>query len=213
MDKLIITIDREFGSGGHEVGQLLAEELGIKFYDDELINKIAQNTGFHEQYVRFNEEKTPEFTMGSFFAGFDGFQANPYDKIQAEEFNLIKQIAEEGSCVIVGRAADYILQEETHVSIFIFAPMEARIQRVQKEMGVYNINFEEGEYDEDDITKLIKNKDKQRRKYYEFYTENKWGSRDAYDLLINTDRTGIPGAAKIIKTYIETGAGKNLLTK
>lgn len=210
MEKIIITIGREFGSGGHEIGKKLAKELGIAFYDGALIEKAAENMGVHKEYIRFNEEKAPELSMSSFFSGFDSFHTSPFEKIQNEEFNIIREIAEKESCVIVGRAADYILRDETHVSIFTFAPIEARMERIRTRTDKYE-KFVEDDLSEVDLLKLIKAKDKQRRKFYEFYTENKWGDRDNYDLLINTDRTGIEGAIEIIKTYINESRGKNLV--
>ena len=127
-DKVIVTIDREFGSGGHEVARRLAERLGIPFYDEEIIARAAASTGYQEEYIRDNDEKAPELSFGNIFSGFDSFQESPFAKIQEEEFRIIREIATEGSCVIVGRAADYILAEERHVSIFLFAPFEERVR-------------------------------------------------------------------------------------
>ena len=127
-DKVIVTIDREFGSGGHEVAKRLAERLGIPFYDEEIIAMAAQNTGYNTEYIRDNDEKAPDFSFSNMFSGFDTFQTSPFAKVQEEEFNIIREIAAKGSCVIVGRAADYILAEERHVSIFLFAPFEERVR-------------------------------------------------------------------------------------
>ncbi len=208
-NKVIVTIDREFGSGGHEVGRRLAEKLGIKFYDAEIISRAAACTGYHEEYVRDNDEKAPDYSVSAFFQGIDTFQSSPFAKIQEEEFRIIKEIAAEDSCVIVGRAADYILNEEPHVSVFIFAPIEERIKR--------NFEVAKTKYPDENLThqemeKRIKTIDKQRRKYYEFYTDNKWGGRDVYDLLINTSRTGVEGAVDIIETYIKEAKGLNLIS-
>ena len=116
--KVIVTIDREFGSGGHEVGRRLAERLGIKFYDEELIARAAANTGYHEEYIKENDEKAPDYSVSSLFTGVDMFQTSPFARIQEEEFRIIREIAAEESCVIIGRAADYILSNERHVSVF-----------------------------------------------------------------------------------------------
>lgn len=207
--KTIVTIDREFGSGGHEVGRRLAEKLGIAFYDDEIIARAAKSTGYHEDYVRNNDEKAPDYAVASFFQGIDTFQASPFAKIQEEEFRIIREIAAEGSCVIVGRAADYILNEEPHVSVFIFAPIE---ERVKRNLEVGKTQYPDENLDAQGMEKRIKAIDKQRRKYYEFYTDNKWGGRDVYDLLINTSRTGVEGAVDIIDTYIKQSKGLNLLS-
>ena len=208
-DKVIVTIDREFGSGGHEVARRLAERLNIKFFDEEIIARAAASTGYHEEYIRDNDEKAPEFSFGSLFTGMDNFQESPFAKIQEEEFNIIREIASEGSCVIVGRAADYILAEERHVSIFLFAPFEERVRRKQQ---IHNINEPTDLLDFAAAEKQVKQIDKQRRRYYEFYTDNKWGGRDVYDLLINTSRAGVEGAVDIIEAYIKGGKDKDLMS-
>lgn len=208
-DKLLVTIDREYGSGGHEVGRRLAEKLGISFYDEELIERAASVTGYNPDYIKDNDEKAPDYSIASLFTGVDTFQSSPYTRIQEEQFRIIREIASEGSCVIVGRAADYILSEERHVSIFVFAPIEERLKR---KLELEIVNKKEHPLDASAMEKKIKQKDKQRRRYYEFYTDNKWGGRDVYDLLINTSRTGIDGAVDIIMTYIESGKDQDILS-
>lgn len=207
--KVIVTIDREFGSGGHEVGRRLAERLGIKFYDEELIARAAANTGYHEEYIKENDEKAPDYSVSSLFTGVDMFQTSPFARIQEEEFRIIREIAAEESCVIIGRAADYILSNERHVSVFIFAPIEERIKR---NLAVAKTKFPDENLDEYGMERKVKQVDKQRRKYYEFYTDNKWGGRDVYDLLINTSRAGVEGAVDIIEAYINGGRDKDLLS-
>lgn len=208
-DKLIVTIDREYGSGGHEVGRRLAEKLGIAFYDEELIERASSVTGYVTEYIKDNDEKAPDYSIASIFTGIDTFQSSPYAKIQEEQFRIIREIAAEESCVIVGRAADYILSEERHVSIFIFAPIEERLKR---KLRLEIVNRKPEPLDAAAMEKKIKQKDRQRRRYYEFYTDNKWGDRDVYDLLINTSRAGIDGAVEIIKTYIESGKDQDILS-
>lgn len=208
-DKIIVTIDREFGSGGHEVGRRLAERLGVRFFDEELIARAAASTGYHEEYIKANDERAPEYAFSSLFNGIDTFQPSPFAKIQEEEFRIIREIAAEGSCVIVGRAADYILSEERHVSIFIFAPLEDRIKR---NLEVARISYPEEAGNPNAVEKKVKQIDRQRRKYYEFYTDNKWGGRDVYDLLINTSRAGVEGAVDIIEAYIKGSKGKDLMS-
>ena len=207
--KVIITIDREFGSGGHEVGRRLAERLGVPFYDDEIIARAAEGTGYHADYIKANDEKAPDFSLTSMFTGVDSFQPSPFAKIQEEEFRIIREIAAEESCVIIGRAADYILSNERHVSVFIFAPIEERIKR---NLAVAKTKFPDENLDEYGMERKVKQVDKQRRKYYEFYTDNKWGGRDVYDLLINTSRAGVEGAVDIIEAYINGGRDKDLLS-
>ena len=208
-DKLIVTIDREYVSGGHEVGRRLAEKLGIAFYDEELIERAASVTGYVPDFIKDNDEKAPDYSIASIFTGIDSFQSSPYAKIQEEQFRIIREIADEGSCVIVGRAADYILSEERHVSIFIFAPIEERLKR---KLRLETVNKKPEPLDAVAMEKKIRQKDKQRRRYYEFYTDNKWGGRDVYDLLINTSRAGIDGAVDIIMTYIKSGKDQDILS-
>ena len=208
-DKLIVTIDREYGSGGHEVGRRLAEKLGIAFYDEELIERAASVTGYVPDFIKDNDEKAPDYSIASIFTGIDTFQSSPYAKIQEEQFRIIREIADEGSCVIVGRAADYILSEERHVSIFIFAPIEERLKRKRR---LETVNKKPEPLDAVAMEKKIRQKDKQRSRYYEFYTDNKWGGRDVYDLLINTSRAGIDGAVDIIMTYIKSGKDQDILS-
>lgn len=210
---IIITINREFGSGGHEIGEKLAKELGLDFYDKEIICKAAENTGYHEDYVRDNEEKAPHYTIGSVFSAVDTLQASPFDSIQAEEHRLIREIGEKGNCVIVGRAADSILADLQHVSVFIYAPIEDRLQRIKLKPESYPCSELNGATNDSALIKSIKQVDKNRRRYYEFYTDNKWDSKDVYDLLINSSRTGIEGAVKIIETYIRESRDKNLLSE
>ena len=210
-DRIIITLSREFGTGGHEVGRKLAEKLGIKFYDDELIKIAAKDLGFNENYVQDNEERIPDFSFSGMFGGINTYMINPSDQIQENEFELIRKIASEGSCIILGRAADYILQDDPdQVSVFIFAPVEARLRRLAQDKEHYKAYLPEDNYTEEQLAKAVKVIDKQRKKYYEFYTENQWGERDVYDLLINTDRTGIDGAVEVIAAYIKNARGKNI---
>ena len=206
-NKVIVTIGREFGSGGHEVGKRLANELGIKFYDNEFISMAVQKTGFHEEYVKNNEEKAPDFAASALFSGIELYQPSPYDKIQAEEYKIIREIAAEDSCVIVGRGADYILRDQSHVSIFLFAPLEDRVKRKLALLSAQEAkNMTPAQ-----MEKVVKQMDKQRRRYYEYYTDTKWGDRDSYDLLINTSRAGIDGAVKIVRTYIESSRGESMM--
>ena len=208
-ERLIVTIDREFGSGGHEVGRRLAERFGIKLYDEELISRAAANTGYHEDYIKANDEKAPDYSVSSLFTGVDMFQTSPFARIQEEEFSIIREIASKESCIIMGRAADFILSGERHVSIFIFAPIE---ERVKRNLAIARTRFPDEAMDEAAMEKKVRQIDKQRRRYYEFYTDNKWGGRDVYDLLINTSRAGVEGAVDIIEAYIRGGKDKDLLS-
>ena len=208
-NNIIVTIDREVGSGGHEVARRLADRLGLKLYDEEIIAKAAEKTGYREEYIKSNEEKAPEYSLSGIFSAFDTFQESPFAKVQEEEFNIIRDIAAEGNCVIVGRAADYILSEERHVSIFLFAPIEDRVRR---KLALARMQSDGEPMSEAAMEREIKSVDKQRRRYYEFYTDNKWGGRETYDLLINTGRSGVNGAVDIIEAYIKGGRDKDILS-
>ena len=205
--KFIVTIGREFGSGGHEIGKILAKELGMAFYDTELLELAVAKTGYHEDYIRSNDEKAPDFAAGPLFSGMEYYQPSPYDKIQVEVRKIIEDIAENESAVIVGRAADYILRDKTHVSVFLFAPMEDRIKR---KMALLDEKTR-SEITDSMMEKTIRQRDKQRRRFYEYYTDMRWGARDTYDLLINTSRAGIEGSVKIIETFIKEGYDENIL--
>ena len=207
--KLIVTIDREYGSGGHEVARRLADRLGLRLYDEEIIAKAAEKTGYREEYIKDNEEKAPDFSISGIFSAVDTFQTSPFARVQEEEFNIIREIAAEGNCVIVGRAADYIISSERHVSIFLFAPIEDRVRR---KIALDRMDPEKEVLSEAAMEKKVKAVDKQRRRYYEFYTDNKWGGHETFDVLINTGRSGINGAVDIIEAYIKGGMGKDILS-
>jgi len=205
--KILVTIAREYGSGGHEVGKRLAALYGINFYDHEIIDLAVQKTGYQAEYIKKNEEKSPDFASGSFFSGIDFYQPSPFDKIQAEEYKLIRELADSESCVIVGRAADYILRDYSKCNIFIFAPFEDRVKR---KMALLDPDKAK-DITEAMMEKKVKQVDKQRRRFYEYYTDQKWGEKDSFDLLINTSMAGIDGAVKIIQTYIDECRGVDLM--
>lgn len=202
-NKFIITIGREFGSGGHEIGRRLSEVLNLDFYDTEFIKMAVEKTGYSEMYIKNNDEKAPDFTGSTFMSGFDYYHPSPYDRIQEEEYNIVKSLGEKGGCIIVGRAADYILRDERLIRIFIYAPFDDRVKR---KMALLSSDMKD-KITIQQMEKTVKQMDKQRRKFYEYYTDNKWGSSDSYDLLINSSSAGIDGSVKIIKTFVEECKG------
>lgn len=202
-NKVIITIGREFGSGGHEIGKRLAEALGLDFYDTEFIKLAVEKTGYSELYIKSNDEKAPDFTGSTFLSGFDYYHPSPYDRIQEEEYKIVKSLGEKGNCIIVGRAADYILKDERIIKIFIYAPFE---ERVKRKLALVSDEMKD-KISSVQMKKTVKQMDKQRRKFYEYYTDNKWGARESYDLMINTSSAGIDGSVKIIKTFVEQCKG------
>ncbi len=185
----IITISRQFGSGGRTIGKLVAERLGIPCYDAEIITKIAQDIGFTEDYI---EERT-ESTQGGIFTALSEYETYGYSEriaIWRAQCRAIKELAEKGSCVFVGRCADYVLKGEDYelLKVFVCADNEARIERIIHEYGETA----------DRPEKRLKDKDKRRKAYYEIYTDQKFGDPLNYDLCLNSARFGIDKCADII---------------
>jgi len=195
-DRVVITIGRQYGSGGHEIGRKLAEALNIGFYDKELISLVADRSGFNEEVLRENDEKHNRSFLYSIVMGtYSGEDSLPLNhKLFLAQFDTIKKLAEEKSCVIIGRCADYALEYNPNcVKVFIHADIETRIKRVIEEYGV----------DSDKAVDLVKKTDKQRENYYNFYAGRKWGNMENYDLTINSTFTGIDGSVRVIKNLIK----------
>ena len=194
----IITIGREYGSGGHEVGARLAERLGMKFYDKELIKIAADKMGCCEHFVENNNEKTPGLFARSmtFSRGGTYTQLSPEDNIYVCQSLAVRELAEEGNCVIVGRCADYILRERDDVvNIFVHASIDDRVSR--------KMMLSETEKSASAIKKEIAAQDKRREKYYNFYTGRRWGDSRNYHIAIDTSKIGVDGAVDVIVNYIE----------
>ena len=183
---IVITIAREYGSGGRYIGKLVADKLGIKLYDKDFIEKLAEETGLSEEYIENNEQKkesTIEFNSG-YYAGL-----NNADELFIKEAELIKQIASKESCVIVGRCADFILKDEKNVlKIFVYNDMESKIKRVTE---YYKVEPAKAE-------KEIKKINKLRANHYKYYTEKEWNNHSNYDICINSDTLGVEKAADLI---------------
>ncbi len=181
-NKIIVTISREYGSGGHFVGKLLAEKLGIKFYDKEIINITAKEYGYSKKYILENEEKS--FT--------NIFYTND-NKLFENESKVIESLAKKESCVIVGRCADYILRNTKNlIRIFLYSDTDSKIKRVVKYYGL----------NKKDALKEINKVNKQRAKHYNYFTNKIWNSYENYDLVINVDKLGVEQTAEIIKNII-----------
>ena len=189
MKKRIITISREFGSGGRTIGKLVAEHLGIKCYDAELIEKIAAESGFAKSYIK----EASEYTPGSFLASTllnRSFGPTNEDYIWKLQYKIIRDLAEKEPCVIVGRCADYILRDRDDcLKVFIHADMSFRADRIVR---VY------GEREDAPETRL-KEKDKRRAAYYRFYTDMKWGDAENYHIALDSGELGIETCAGIIE--------------
>lgn len=188
--KYVITIGREYGSGGRFVGKLLAKKLGIGFYDSELLTKASQNSGMSESvFKNFDEKKDSMFDTG---VGLYSYDMTIGQKVFLAQFDAIKKIAEEETCVIVGRCADYVLKDNPNViNIFLCASMEDKVERVVKYYGV-NPNK---------VVSQIQKMDKKRKSYYNFYTDRDWGKASTYDLCINT-KIGIEATVDAIIAYV-----------
>lgn len=198
----IITIGRQFGSAGKEIGNKLADELGIPFYDKELLTRAAKESGFCEEMIHAHDERpTNSFlynlVMDTYSFGYNSAALVDMpisQKIFLAQYDTIKKIAQEGSCVIVGRCADYALADyENVLSVFIQGDMDVKIKRI---MEKYNLS-------ETKAKDMILKKDKQRQSYYNYYSSKKWGMAASYDLTVNSSVLGIDGTVKLIKQFIQ----------
>ena len=189
MSNRIITTSRAFGSGGHTVGKKVAERLGIPCYDNELIQKIAEQSGFVEEYIKEEGEHVPQSSwLASAFTGWNWNGPSNQDLLWTIQRNIILELAEKESCVIVGRCADFILRDKNCLRVFIHASMEKRAVRIVNEYG------ERREAPE----QRLKSKDKRRASYYRFYTDMKWGQSQNYHIALDSGELGLDKCADII---------------
>ncbi len=195
MDKIIITIGRQYGSGGKEIVEKIAKELGIPFYDKELLTAAAKKSGICEEMFESHDEKpTSSFLYSLVVGSYASGQTPMNHKLFLAQFDAIKEIASQGSCVILGRCADYALEDDPDViNVFIHADKETRIKRAVK---YYNV--EEGKAED-----VINKTDKQRASYYNFYSGKKWGNTGSYDLSVNSGFIGIDNTVKTIIDFVE----------
>ncbi len=198
----IITIGRQFGSGGREIGLKVAEALGIPCYDKELLTRAAKESGFcEEMLINHDERPTNSFLYNLVMDTYSfGYNSNSYSdmpishKVFLAQFDTIKKIGSEGPCVIVGRCADYALADyDNVVNLFIFGDEECRIKRIMERFDLNEAKAKD----------MINKKDKQRQSYYNYYSSKKWGRSDSYDLCINSSKLGIEGSVKLIKQFVE----------
>ena len=198
MKKKIVTISRQYGSGGRYIGENLAKAMGVPCYDEKLIDMVAKESGFAQSFVA---EKGERMTGSLLFniASSLSFANNVFstnngvtlqDEIYFTQNRIIKELADKGSCVIVGRCADYILRErEDCLNVFIFADNESKIERAEK---YFNITREEA-------PAVLKKKDKARSNHYKYYTDQEWGMASNYDLSLNSGILGIDGCVEMIE--------------
>jgi len=201
---LIITIGRQFGSGGRDVGEKVAEYFNIPFYDKELVELAAQKSNISKEALKEVDEHATNSFLYSLASGnysMRGINAPIYyempinDKLFIAQADVIKEVAKRGSCVIVGRCADYVLHEQKNVfSVFVHAETGRRIARVAERN---HISMEEAK-------KRIRNTDKQRASYYNYYTDKKWGVSDSYNICIDSGLFGIDGAVALLKNCVQS---------
>ena len=199
----IITISREFGSGGKEVGKRLADKLGYAYYDSEIINLLVKETGMSEEYIKNISEKGLypfAFQFGKTFTASYLLQKNQTD-ILVKQTKLLKKIAEKGNAVIVGRGANAILNEYNTMNIFVYANMDSKIKRCKKKASK-----DENLTDKELINK-IKEVDKNRRAFNNLISGTEWGNKENYDLCINTSDMEIKQIIDPLSMYIETWFG------
>ena len=194
MKKRIITISREFGSGGRFIGEEVAKKLGIAYYDKNIINKIAEKSGLSPEYIQENAELSPKKGLFAYaFAGRDVTGKSVEDLVYEAQRKVILELAEKKSCVIIGRNADYILKDRDDVlNVFIHGDTPEKIQRITR---LYNV-------EEQKAVKMMVDIDKRRMANYNFYTNQKWGKADNYTLCLNSSQLGYDRCAKIIMDCI-----------
>ena len=197
--KTIITIGRQYGSGGKEIGIRVAKELGIPFYDKELLQEAAKKSGLCEKIFENFDERPKSLlysiAMDSYMFSLPGAGAGDSleQQVYLATFNTIRHIAEEGPCVIIGRCEDYALADNpNHLSLFIHAPIEVRVERVARRQKV----------SPEEARKLIIKTDKRRASYYEYYTSKKWGAVDSYDFCLNSNYLGLGRTVELIQTMV-----------
>ncbi len=201
---LVVCIAREFGSGGREVGRLVADKMGMAFYDKELMREAAKKSGIVEELFEKADEKPTNSLLYSLSMAATGSQAppvlgelSPYtsnDRLQNYVADVIREVAERSPCVIIGRCADYILRDrDKTASLFLHAKLEKRIARIAK---LHNV-------DEDTARTMIRKTDKTRANYYSYFTDREWGDACNYDMAVDAGRFGIEATADALCLMLE----------
>jgi cytidylate kinase len=201
-NNLVITIGRECGAGGRSVAAVLAEHLGIKVYDKELLDLAVKESGLARELFEMHDERPNRsflynLVMDTYSMNRFSDQAGiPIDqRIFIAQSNAIKNLVDQESCVIIGRCADYVLSDyPNHVSVFLSGDEEVKVPHMAELYGV----------SEKEAKSILAKTDKSRATYYNFYTSKKWGASDSYDLCINTSKVGFEGAARIIECFIKS---------
>ena len=198
----VITIGREFGSGGREIAKRLSEKYGIPYYDKDLLARAAKDSGLCEEVLQNHDEvPTSSFLYNLVMDTYSfGYNSSAYvdmpvsHRVFLAQFDTIKKIAEEGPCIIVGRCADYALADRDNlVTVFIAGKMEVKVKRI---MEKYDLT-------ESKAREMIMKKDKQRKSYYDYYSSKKWGNVDTYDLAVNSSVLGFDGTVELISEFVD----------
>lgn len=197
---IIINVGRQLGSGGRDIGRMLAQEFGATYYDKELLNLAAQESGFSKEFFERNDERKGflrsflhlPYAIGSSSTNFyqNNFSQEGLFKFQSD---AIRKAAQEGSCVFLGRCADYVLRDFNDVvNVFITASLDFRIETVAKKQGIGR----------EEAMKLIENGERERANYYNYFTGKQWGHATSYDLCIDSSAIGIAETVRIISDFV-----------
>ena len=204
MKHIIINVGRQLGSGGHDIGRMLALDFQAKYYDRELMNLAAKESGFSEKFFEQNDEKKGFFkglfnVQTSHLSGGSMYKTNfSQESLFQFQSDAIKKAAQEGSCVFVGRCADYILRDfDNVVNVFISASMQFRVEQVATRQGV---SHEEARH-------IIEQGESRRAQYYNYYTGKKWGAAESYDLCIDSSILGLQATERLIADFIRKRFG------
>lgn len=192
---MIITIGREHGSNGHDIARALAGQLGYACYDKEIVDTASENSEFSREILNSYDEKrvSPYIVPVPHYLGLnESFRLNM--QVASAQFDAIRSLADKGDCIFVGRCADYVLRDRDDVvRVFIMADEDVRIRTMMQRKSL-----SEGE-----AKKLIRQVDKDRASYYRYYTDQIWGERENFDLLLNSARIGVDGCVKVIRAYVD----------
>ena len=199
----VICIGRQYGSGGRELGQILAKRLGFEFYDEELVTMAAEKNKMHKEILKAVDEKATKSLLYTLVTGSDlrflnssvQYEMPINDKLFITQSEIIKGLADKSSCVIVGRCADYVLRDSAQkcLHLFIYADLEKRIERISRK---YDLSPEKAK---DKINKIQKS----RKAYYNYYSNREWGNVSNYDLCVNTGVLGLEKSAELIESFIK----------
>ena len=196
---MVITVGRQYGSGGREIGTMLAEKLGIAYYDDMLLKEAAKESGLCEDLFRSLDERPKSFLYSvamdpySFSMNHVMPKGSIEQQVYLATYDTIKKLADKGPCVLIGRCADYALKDRDDViNLFITAPLENRIERVARRNGITR----------DEAKERIKRTDKSRASYYNYYSSKDWGDAKSYDLCIDSSLLGIEGTVELLEKLV-----------